>query len=346
MMTRRQRVFLTGLAAATVFAGGLLYAWRYVAPFVLAMFFATVIDPAVGGLCRHLPIRRGVAIVIVLSLFFIGLGGVVFAVVANLGSELEQLVESLPRFAVLVRDGMDNVRHRIEELFVELPSPLADALHVGPEQWTETLQSAAKGILGGLTALPEAMFVVFVGGLATYFISKDRHELWRGLLAAIPPEWRGSVVRFRDEVVGGALGIVRAQLALIALTAIVSVLGLVLLRVPYAWALGLLAGLLDLAPFLGPSTVFLPVAAVHLLQGNSASGLGLLVVWMIVVLVRQGVEPHLFGAGLGLHPVTTLAALYVGVQAVGTAGFVAGPLFLIAIKALFVVTASGKGRGG
>lgn len=337
-MTRRQRAFVSGVTATAALGAVLVYAWSYVAPFILALFLAALIDRPVTFLCTRFGVGRGPAVVAVLIVALSALGAVVFLFAANLSTELEQLLDELPGYASRGKAFVDGLMVRAELLFSRLSPALGDVLRIHPEQWTAAVHSAAKGVLGTLRALPGALFVLFIGGLATYIISKDRHILWRGLLRTMPPEWRRPVIRLRDEIVGGALGIVRIQLLLVGITAVASIIGLAFVRVPYAWALGLLAGVLDLAPFLGPSTVFLPAATIYLLQGQLGVGLALLVFWMIIVTGRQLMEPHLFGAGLGLHPLTTLLALYIGVRVVGAAGFVAGPFVLIVVKALFVVT--------
>lgn len=337
-MTDAQRAFLGGAAAALALVAGLVYAWPYVAPFVLAAFLAAVIDRPVSALVRTLPLGRGAAVVLVLGIALAALGGIVFAVAVNLSTDLERLLEKLPDYAAAAEAALDDLSRRKDVWIHRLPPSLADGLRIRPEQWSSAVQAGAKAALGALASLPEGLFVLFIGGLATYFISKDRHALWRGALQAVPPEWRKQVVRFRDEVAGGALGLVRAQFALVGLTAVLSVFSLAAAGVPYAWALGLLAGVLDLAPFLGPSTVFFPAVAALAVQGDGSSALLLAGLWVLVVVVRQVAEPRLFGAGIGLHPVTTLLAVYVGVRAVGAAGFFAGPLLLIVVKALFAVT--------
>lgn len=343
-VTRAQRVFLGGVVTTAALAAGLVYAWQYVAPFVLAAFLAAAIDPAVSAIVRLLPVGRGTAVLFVLGVALTTLGGVVFAVAVNVSADLERLLEKLPDYAAAAEAIFDEVVRKKDGWTRRLPPSLADGLRIRPEQWSAAVQAGTKATLGALAALPEGLFVLFVGGLATYFISKDRHSLWRGVLQTVPPEWRGQVVRFRDEVAGGALGLVRAQVALVGITALLSVFCLAAAGVPYAWALGLLAGLLDLAPFLGPSAVFGPAAAAFALQGDGATALLLLGLWTLLVVVRQLIEPRLFGAGVGLHPVTTLLALYVGVRVVGAAGFILGPLLLVVVKALFVVTVGGQGR--
>lgn len=336
-MTPRQQTFVRGIVAMTALGVLFVYLWPYVAPFLLALLFAALIDPFVGWAQRRLKVGRGVAVLIVISLFVVAFGGVIALIVSNLTVEFEGLLRELPHFSLQARQHIEATLHRIEGWFVRWFPAFANLWRPQADDWAKVAETGAKAVLSTLKGAPNALFVLFVGGLATYFISKDRHMLWHGVLQFVPPEWRQPVVHFRDEILAGALGIVGTQLTLIGLTAFAAVLGLLLLGVPYAWVLGLLAGLLDIAPFLGPSTVFTAVAAVYLLKGRLWHAIATLLLCLLIVLARQLVEPYLFGARLGLHPFTTLVALYVGVKALGVVGVIVGPLALIVVKAFFVV---------
>lgn len=336
-MTPRQRFFVFGVAGMLAVAVLFVYVWPYIAPFVLAVMLAAVIDPPVGWLHRRFGIGRGVATVFVLVLSLTTICGAIVLIAANLIVEVENLRQLLPELGLQASRAVDIVLERLGGSLS--PSFLRQlrAWTFNSTDWAALAEGGAKAIIASLRGVPHMLFVVVVSSLATFFISKDRHKLWQALLQSIPPEWHRSVVRFRDETLSGALGILGTQFTLIGLTAVASVIGLAAVGVPYAWALGVLAGLLDIAPFLGPGTIFIPVAAVFILQGQLLRGLIAVALCLLVVLARQLIEPYLFGARLGLHPVTTLLSLYIGVRALGVAGFVVGPLLLIIVKAFFVV---------
>src|SRR5690606_31558193 len=79
--------------------------------------------------------------------------------------------------------------------------------------------------------------------------------------------------------------------------------------------------------------LFIPLVVYEAAAGSPGAALLLVGVWGVLQLVRQGVEPRLVGAHMGLHPVTALAAMYVAVKAVGLSGVVLGPLGAVFIKA-------------
>lgn len=334
-MRGSERRFLLAIVGAVLIFACLRVAWLYLKPFLLALLLAAVIEPLVQWLHQRLGIGRGVSAVLVLSGFMAVLLGGVAWVVANVTADLEQLLLVLPEAAARLGDALTGALAVVERWVEGLPHPLDDAVGLTVDYVSHALAGMARGVLSSLRGAPHFLFLVMVAGLATYFISRDRHVLWAGVLQAVPAPWRSSVVRLRDEVFGGVLGMLRAQLLLVAFTGGVTVLGFEILRVPYSWLLGLAAALLELVPVIGPAGVVLPVALGYALEGEAVTALGLAVMWVALVLARQWLEPHLLGVQLGLHPLPALIAVYAAVQLVGTAGFLLGPLALIVAKAFF-----------
>src|SRR5690606_27870815 len=111
-------------------------------------------------------------------------------------------------------------------------------------------------------------------------------------------------------------------------------IGLSLLRSPYAMLLAVLSGLLDLLPVLGPGLIFVPWLLYHFILGDALFGLGLALVYAAISFIRTVLEPRIIGERAGLHPLTALIALYVGLKLFGMAGFVIGPLSAILLKSL------------
>lgn len=335
------RAWLVGIVGAGLLAAALHYAWLYLTPFLIATLLAAVIDPLVNRLHGVWGLGRGPAVLLVLSAFLLLAAAGLVLITANVTADLERLLVDLPRVMARLGHGIEQGLTRIQHWLRGLPHPLDDVVRMTLEQASQGAAAGVRGVLGTLKAAPSFLFLIMVAGLATYFISRDRHLLWAAVLAALPRPWRAPVVRLRDEIFGGVLGMVRAQLSLVAVTGAATVLGLLLAGVPYSWLLGLAAVLLDLIPMIGPGGVLAPVALVYLAQGQLATALTVLGLWLALVVLRQWLEPHVLGTELGLHPLSTLAAVYGAVQIMGAAGFVLGPLVLIVVKAFFVVTVHG-----
>ena len=118
----------------------------------------------------------------------------------------------------------------------------------------------------------------------------------------------------------------KAYLLLFLLTFVEVLCGLLILRRPYAFLVAFVIATVDILPVLGTGTVLIPWAVILLLSGQYRTGLGLLILYGVVTVVRQIAEPHLIGGTLGIHPLATLFFLFVGVRLFGFAGVLLAPL--------------------
>ena len=95
-----------------------------------------------------------------------------------------------------------------------------------------------------------------------------------------------------------------------------------------------LIALLDILPILGTGGIMIPWAVLTLLKGKLKLGLGLLVVYAAITIIRNIIEPKIVGGRLGLHPVVTLASMFLGAQLFGVIGLFGFPIGLSLLRYL------------
>lgn len=117
-------------------------------------------------------------------------------------------------------------------------------------------------------------------------------------------------------------------------------LGLFLTDNPYALLFGVVIGIFDAFPVLGSGLILVPWAAFHFFAGNAFAGAVLLTTYGICQFVREYLEPKLLGGKMGLRPVHSLMAVYLGYELFGFSGLLLGPFGLVLIKSIWRV--SGK----
>lgn len=191
-----------------------------------------------------------------------------------------------------------------------------------------------NGLKNFLLSLPNLATVLVISLLGAFFISKDFY-LWETRFRRLLP--RG-VNRRLDQILidlrNALFGFAKAQFTLISLTAAIVIIGLLILRVEYAITIGLLTGLVDLLPYLGTGTVFIPWIIYLFFKGKYSLVIGLAVLYGVVVIFRQIIEPKIVAENVGLDPMLTLVALFVGLQLFGFLGLIVGPVSLVIINAL------------
>lgn len=326
-----------GLAGFLVFSWAIItYGLPLVMPFVVALLLAEFINPPVNWLSKKARIPRTLSVTIIL-LFLVALISALMTVgIGYLVNEIEKLTGNLP---YLYASGLD-LSGRVAEQFTHLHDSLPAAFQEQVSSNLAKLQDNASKYLGNLasmlgvvTSLPGFLINVLIAFLATFFIARDRQEINAFLLSLFPEAWRPQIRQVKTQVWSSAIGWGKAQLMLIMLTMVQSMIGLSVIGANYAVLVGIAVGLVDVMPILGPGAIFLPWAAYAFIFGNKVFGIKLLVLYVIVIGVRQVLESKLVGDQVGLHPLAVLLAIYLGITFFGALGVIFGPLLAILLKA-------------
>jgi len=186
-----------------------------------------------------------------------------------------------------------------------------------------------------LTHVPDSALTLGTGLISAFLISNKLPRIRRWILRRIPKERLRAMLSTLKRMKSALLGWLLAQTKLMGLTLLILLLGFLLLRIPHAplWALGV--ALVDIFPVLGTGTVLLPWSLLCLLQRDTARAIGLLGLYATITLTRSLLEPKLVGRHLGLDPLATLMALYIGYKLWGIGGMILAPL--LAVTALQLV---------
>lgn len=342
--TRAARWFCVAL----LLLGGywlLRYALGVWLPFLIAWGVAVVVYPLSCKASRRIHLPQKLLAVIFVVLLLALLGTLLFFGVERLLSEIDALLLRLSQKDNALSSSVDAIvawAGNLLSRFSFLESVGDGSLGEAASAWVEQIVAGLGARLGGtvgdlLAATPNWIFGAVVTLMASFYLSADYARIRDGLLLRLPhgAQRRAETLRRHARRVLSGYG--RAYLILFVLTFAEVLVGLLWLRVPYAILLALAVAAVDILPVLGSGTVLLPWAVFALLGGNSATGLGLLILYGVVTLVRQLVEPHLLGGSLGVHPLLSLFCMYVGFGLFGLTGMLLGPAAALFIKEFFLM---------
>jgi sporulation integral membrane protein YtvI len=329
---------LLGLAGFLVGAYLLIvHGLPLVLPFVLAVLIAELIEPVVSLLTSRGRIPRAVAVTLILLLF---VGLIVTAVTVSIGRlavEIQNVVGNLPYLYALASDVGSQFAEQFGRFNATLPASIQLILTHNLARMEESLNASLPGMartLGYFTSLPAVLTNLFFTLIATFFMSRDRRKIYDFLLALFPKVWQTKIHVVKVDVWARTMGFAKAHLTLILITMVQTMIGLSIIHVNYALSMGILIGLADMLPVLGPASVYIPWILYSLIFGSKIFGIKLLVIYALVTAVRQLIEPKLIGDRIGLHPLAILFSIYLGFQAFGGLGFAIGPLLAILLKAM------------
>jgi len=256
---------------------------------------------------------------------------------AFLVRELGVLAGILPDLEDTARSGMALVENQLLNLTSHSPKNLRSILQENVKGFfsdgTAIINRAVQYVLGLagklLTHVPDSALTLGTGIIAAFMISAKLPRLRRWLLHKIPREKLRQLLQSLKRLKNAVGGWLLAQLKLTGVAAGILLCGFLLLRIPYAplWAAGVC--LVDALPVLGTGTVLLPWAFVLYLQGDMARALGILGIYVVISVVRSILEPRLVGKQLGLDPLVTLMALFIGYKLAGLGGMLLAPLLTV-----------------
>lgn len=313
----------------------------YFLPFFIALALALLIEPIVKKLQKHLRLSRGIAVFLSLVALWGGSFLVLLVIAGKLAAELIQLCRYLSNYSGWIGGEITSWAQKIQELYFSLNIPLAvkeDLLqNLDSVIWgmRDLVQSSVNTLVKLLSDLPEWIAIFLVATVGAFFISRDKEKIIDFLFRWLPQEKVKKLRQLVSELGGALLGFLKAQMILLSLTAVITIGGLSLLGVNYAVTLGIIVGFLDIIPVLGPGMVFVPWILLQFAFGNLAFGCGLLILYGIMIIIRQLVEARIVAQSLGLHPLGTLLGLYIGLKAGGFGGMILALILLVAVKAIY-----------
>jgi predicted PurR-regulated permease PerM len=310
-----------------LFSALVIYQFRILLrPLVIAFLLAFILNPVVDFLANRVGIHRGLAAGLVFLVLCIALLGALAAPVTA--------VPSVTRAILSVQLDLKQIIDDISAFFdrqVEIAGYQFDLSIISRELSTSLrrlVEMIAQGTLDVVFSIASGAFwVIFVIVVAFYF-ARDAYRFADYIDRLAPPGYRDDVTRLRGEIAQMWNAFLRGQLLLGSAMALATVVVDTAIGLPYAWALGLFAGVMELVPNIGPYIAAIPAVLVALIQGSSFLPLGNF--WFAVLVaglyfLLQLIENNLFvprilGRTLNVHPLMVMIGIIAGGQLAGILG--------------------------
>lgn len=335
---------------------------RYARTLLVVLLLVWGVSAAVDALARRterlFKIPRKLCAVIYVILLLLLLGLLIFFALNRLVEELEDLILWMEENGEMIGQKLGAFFESAERFSERLPFMKHAEQGSGLSSFGESLDEAMSEVVcdtlaglgdwatGGigriLRGAPKALITVVVTVMACFYLSMDYEGIRDALLGLLPQRSAEMADRVRKKAAAAVCGYLRAYLFLFLLTFFEVFVGLMILGRSYALLLALLVALVDILPILGAGTVLVPWAIVMLILKNYYLGVGLLILFGVITIVRQIAEPHIVGGSLGLPPLASLFSLFAGLQLFGFWGMILGPAIALIVKEFLTSDSSSK----
>ena len=312
-------------------------------PFVLGLAIAFCLKPATEWIARVTRMRRKPSAICAAVLFYTLLGALIWLLSTFLFGQFATLAQQLPDFFLYeILPLVERINRWSLSLFSryspEISEPVRQ-LQDGVIAFFQELTSAipmflAQWVAGLAGKIPYFFMAAIFTVVSSVFLCIDYQTVVSFLFHQLPESWRPVVLEVKNFMVSSLFSMGRAYCYILLFTFLEIFAGLWLLRVPSALVIAAIIAFLDILPLIGSGGILIPWALLELLRGGYPLGVGLLILYGIVTVVRNAIEPKLVGQEIGLHPLATITAMFLGLNLAGFGGMLTAPLAVLLIKHL------------
>ncbi|QXM06402.1 sporulation integral membrane protein YtvI [Crassaminicella indica] len=310
----------------------------YVLPFILSWIIATILEPIIHFLNKVLKLSRSTCTLITICFFviFIGfiialIGGMIIIQLTNLSLELSQYPKKL------YLHSSDLVK-KMQALYIQLPPDLAasisNAINSIFQNLTSFVGKFIASLLTFISAIPSFFTFLLVTILSTFFMARDKNKIKKFIKTQIPTYALSKSIVLKKDLLLALTGYIKAQIILMFITFIESAIGLSIIGIQYSLIIAFFASIIDALPILGTGCIYIPLIIWKIFTNSYDDAVGLILLYIIIILIRQLLEPKILGSQIGLYPLATLISMYIGLKIFGIFGLIIGPVSLIFFMAL------------
>ena len=313
-------------------------------PFLIGFIISLLIEPIIKMISKGTKLtRRTSAIIVLLCIFTILITLIVWGSV-SLISESAELLQSLNIYIEKIYNQIQKYINSIEFDKLEIPRQVISIIETSANNFLDFVTKWVNGfltsILQGITSLPVIGIYIVITILSTYFICADRLFILDQFEHHFPKIWVRKFGIHLKKLISTLGSYLKAEATLILISFIEVLIGLCIfkwigLNVEYPLLAALGIGFVDALPILGSGTVMIPWAIISAVNGDLQLGIAIFVLYVIILVVHQLLEPKIVSNNLGIHPIFTLIAMYTGFKISGIIGLFIGPIVLIILQNVF-----------
>ncbi len=314
------------------------FLFKYILPFVIALIVASLMQKPAVFLSKKTGIKKGNLATIISAVAYIFLAVILIFPTLKIFSLTGDIIKSLSGFSDIATKVYETAEKISESIFGNI-SP--DLKETGNKVFKSVLENGLLKVSAALSNLaanvvkfaPTFIFSSIVALASTCYIAKDYDGFVSFIKKIIPQKTAGNIFKIKVILKESLLKILGGYIILFFITFAELSIGLLVLRVKNWLLISLGIALLDALPVLGSGAFLIPWGIVNVIIGNSFLGIGLMILYLIIMLVRNFAEAKIVGIKTGINPLFILFAMFLGLKLFGFLGLVGLPVtFIVVVK--------------
>src|SRR5690625_3992941 len=329
----------------------LTYTFTYIYPFIIALLIAFLLHPIVTWMEKYWKLNRAVATLIMMLCFFSFFIALFFLIIKQLLKESTILMDKLPKqfgdlkifFSNIGQTYLIPFYEKLEKALPIIPSLdewkfnqsilfLIDEIKASSTFFLKNIVLTTSNVLSSLTYIGTIFIFIL---LAVFMITKDLEQLkvyWRKL---VPIKMIKKLNKIGIHLKISVFGFMKAQIIITLISSTIVMIGLMIYQVENVLLITLTVLFVDFIPYAGVGAVFLPWITYNFFSGDYLLTIKLATLYVVIIIIRQLIEPRILASSVGIHPLIALMILFIGIQSLGIIGIFLTPIVLISISAIY-----------
>ncbi|AMC93047.1 hypothetical protein AOC36_03350 [Erysipelothrix larvae] len=346
MTVRNKKEFLINIAYAAVMLsityGLFRFATGYLLPFIFGFLIASLVKPLVSYTKRAFGNRKLLAIGVVV-VFYILIALVLFWLALRFIAYVQVMVPVIESFyEKTLSPVFTSLAQSAEQWITQLDPTMANIVDTALTEMNQAVISVAKSlsgvivtwITGLVTSIPNLFIGLLITIISSFFFTLDYSNIVDTCLNVLSPKTKQLVLDV-GQLFSVLIGkYIKSYTIIIFITFTELAIGFSILRIPNAIMLAGIIAIVDILPVLGTGTILIPWGIYSLITGNVSLGVGLVVIYAVITIIRNILEPKVIGDQIGLHPIATLISIFVGLKLFGFWGLFGVPIFVTIVVTL------------
>ncbi len=347
MKLEKRRQFIINFLYFAIILGIVILIARYalgvLMPFIIALLVSLLLKPAVGFFQEKLKIPRSLSGIILVIVFYTLVGFLLIILGVQLFAAAKSFFLILPSlYTNNIVPWLNNAFVSLQDFAARLDPNAATAYNILYANLTtslgDTIVNISKQVVGWVTSFtlkaPGFLLDILIMVIATIFLTIDFPKIKEFIMRQLNERWRKLLHNARVQLGRTLWSYTRSYALILLITFGEIALGLTIIGVSNAIGIAVAIAIFDILPIVGSGLVLLPWTIFTLISGNIGRGIGLAVLYIVVIIVRQIMEPKIVGDHVGLHPIVTLLSMVLGTYLFGGIGLLGLPITIALIHAL------------
>ena len=356
----------------TLFYCFMKYAFGLFFPFILAFVVAMIMQKPINFISRKTKLKKGIVSGIMILLLVVALGTLVSLLGVKLWDGIQGFASFLVRKFGDLPNFLDKAELWVADRIAFLPASVEEMINTNLNSFIETaknlltsqsdelsenmprlpgvssllgnvdfsaISNLTSGVVDTAKQIPSVFLAIIISVFACVFMASD----YDNLMGFIKRQFAGKSENFskaKTIITTSFKNLIKAYVLIILVTFCEMFLGLSVLKLfgiykgSWVFFIAIITAIVDIFPVLGTGTILLPWSLYSFISGDIPMGIGILVLYIFISVMRQFIEPKLVAGQLGLPPFLTIMGMYIGLKLFGIIGMFMVPLTIILIKLL------------